>query len=136
MFLALTVAAALAATPVPELAPGAKYDPKIPTLKQVLGHEPGEVITPPEAIAIYLRALNQAAPERTQLVEYARTWEGRPLWLFVVAPLLGAAAAALLYRTIRALDPVLQMPQRQAMQALLGETAQRMDRAGAKPSEF
>lgn len=58
------------------------------------------------------------------------------LWLFVVAPLLGAAAAALLYRTIRALDPVLQMPQRQAMQALLGETAQRMDRAGAKPTEF
>lgn len=58
------------------------------------------------------------------------------LWLFVVAPLLGGAAAALLYRTIRALDPVLQMPQRQAMQALLGETAQRMDRAGAKPTEF
>jgi hypothetical protein len=85
MFLALTLAAALAAAPLPELAPGAKYDPKIPTLKQVLGHEPGEVITPPEEIAIYLRALNQAAPDRTRLVEYARTWEGRPLWLFIVA---------------------------------------------------
>ncbi len=35
------------------------------------------------------------------------------LWLFVAAPLLGGAAAALLYRLIRALDPTLQMPQRQ-----------------------
>jgi hypothetical protein len=85
MFLALTLAAALAAAPTPELAPGTKYDPKIPTLKQVLGHEPGEVITPPEEIAIYLRALHQAAPDRTRLVEYARSWEGRPLWLFIVA---------------------------------------------------
>ena len=68
----------------PELAPGAKYDPKIPTIKQVLGHESGEVITPPEEIATYLRALHQAAPDRTRLVEYARSWEGRPLWLFII----------------------------------------------------
>jgi hypothetical protein len=85
MFLALMLAAALAAAPTPELAPGTKYDLKIPTLKQVLGHEAGEVITPPEEIATYLRALNQAAPDRTRLIEYARTWEGRPLWLFIIA---------------------------------------------------
>ena len=35
-------------------------------------------------IAQYLRALQKAAPTRTRLVEYAQTWEGRPLWLFVV----------------------------------------------------
>jgi hypothetical protein len=84
MLSAIIIAAALAASPVPELAPGAKYDPKVPTIKQVLGHEPGEIITPPDEIATYLRALNQAAPDRTRLVEYARTWEGRPLWLFIV----------------------------------------------------
>ena len=48
------------------------YDPKIPTIKQVLGHDYGEKITTPEEIPIYLRALNQAAPDRTRLTEYAR----------------------------------------------------------------
>ena len=74
-----------AAQPAPEpFWPGAQYDPKIPTLQQVIGHAPGEEITSPEQVATYLRALNQAAPDRTRLVEYARSWEGRPLWLFVV----------------------------------------------------
>ena len=68
----------------PALWPGAKYDPAIPTIKQVLGHDHGEVITPPEGVAQYLQALQKAAPTRTRLMEYARTWEGRPLWLFVV----------------------------------------------------
>jgi hypothetical protein len=77
--LALQVAA-----PVVELAPGAIYDPRIPTIKQVLGHDFGEKITTPEEIAIYLRALHQSAPDRTRLTEYARSWEGRPLWLFVI----------------------------------------------------
>ena len=65
--------------------PGAQYDPKVPTLQQVVGHAPGEEITSPEQVGIYLRTLAQAAPDRTRLVEYARTWEGRPLWLFVLA---------------------------------------------------
>src|ERR687895_1104393 len=82
MLLAFLLALQVAA--MPDLAPGAKYDPKIPTIEQVLGHESGEVITPPEEIAIYLRALHQAAPDRTRLVEYARSWEGRPLWLFII----------------------------------------------------
>ncbi len=68
----------------PELWPGAKYDPAIPTIKQVLGHEHGAVITPPDGIAQYLQALQKAAPTRARLIEYARTWEGRPLWLFVI----------------------------------------------------
>jgi hypothetical protein len=75
----------IAASPVPELAPGARYDPAIPTIKQVLGHDYGERITPPEEIPIYLGALHRAAPDRTRLTEYARSWEGRPLWLFVIA---------------------------------------------------
>ena len=79
------VALQIAAASVPELAPGAAYDARIPTIKQVLGHDFGEKITTPEEIAIYLRALHQAAPDRTRLTEYARSWEGRPLWLFVIA---------------------------------------------------
>src|SRR5918993_1267828 len=68
----------------PPLWPGAKYDPAIPTLKAVLGHDHGEVITPPEGIAQYLQALQKAAPAKTRLIEYAKSWEGRPLWLFVI----------------------------------------------------
>ena len=84
MLLPLILALQVSSSPSPELAPGAKYDSTIPTIKQVLGHESGEVITTPEEVAIYLRALHQAAPDRTKLVEYARSWEGRPLWLFII----------------------------------------------------
>ena len=68
----------------PALWPGAKDDPAIPTIRQVLGHDPGEEITPPEQVGQYLQALQKAAPTRTRLVEYARSWEGRPLQLMVV----------------------------------------------------
>ncbi|MGH9220956.1 MAG: M14 family zinc carboxypeptidase, partial [Vicinamibacterales bacterium] len=53
-------------------------------MKSVLGHDHGEVITPPEGVAQYLQALQKAAPTRSRLIEYARSWEGRPLWLFVI----------------------------------------------------
>ena len=68
----------------PALWPGAKYDPAIPTITSVLGHDHGEVITPPDGVAQYLQALQKAAPTRSKLIEYARSWEGRPLWLFVI----------------------------------------------------
>ncbi len=77
----LVVPAAAAAQ---ELMPGTRYDPKIPTLQAVLGWNFGEEITSPEGIATYLKALNQAAPDRTRLIEYARTWEKRPLHVLVV----------------------------------------------------
>jgi len=73
-----------AAAQEPPLWPGAKYDPAIPTIKSVLGHDHGEVITPPEGVERYLRALQQAAPTKSTLIEYARSWEGRPLWLMVI----------------------------------------------------
>src|SRR5436190_1952660 len=68
----------------PALWPGAKYDPAIPTIKAVLGHESGEAITPPEGIGQYLQALQKAAPTKTRLIQYATTYEGRPLWLFII----------------------------------------------------
>jgi hypothetical protein len=64
--------------------PGAKYDPAIPTIQQVLGHDTGMEITPPDQVGDYLQALAKAAPTRTRLYEYARTWENRPLWLMVI----------------------------------------------------
>lgn len=64
--------------------PGATYDPAVPTIKSVLGHDHGEVITPSEGITQYLQALQKAAPTKTRLIEYAKSWEGRPLWLFVI----------------------------------------------------
>lgn len=68
-----------------ELAPGTTYDSKIPTIKSVLGWDVGEEITPPDGIVTYLKALAAAAPERTRLIEYARSWERRPLYVLLVS---------------------------------------------------
>ena len=62
----------------------ATYDPGIPTLKSVAGHDPGAQISTPEQIDRYLEALAKAAPERTRLVRYATSWEGRPLSYLLV----------------------------------------------------
>ena len=80
---AVAAAQGPAVAPAP-FAPGVVYDSAIPTLKQVTGHDVGEEITSPDLINVYLRALHAAAPQRTRLVEYARTWEGRPLMLLVM----------------------------------------------------
>jgi len=68
----------------PEFAPGAKYDARIPTLKQVTGHGPTERVTPPEEIIRYLKSLNEATPDRTKLVKYAETWESRELYALII----------------------------------------------------
>jgi hypothetical protein len=81
---AQTPGASASATPLP-LAPGVTYDARVPTVRQVLGYETGQKITTPDDITLYLKALQAAAPDRTRLVEYARTWEGRPLQIFVIA---------------------------------------------------
>ena len=89
-----------------ELWPGATYDPRIPTLKAVIGHDVGEEISSPEEITIYLKALAAAAPERTRLVEYARTWEGRPLHVIVIgAPERMARLDAIKADVARLADP-------------------------------
>ncbi|MXO92704.1 carboxypeptidase [Erythrobacter arachoides] len=62
-----------------------RFDPAVPTLEQVAGHRAGEQITRPEMAIEYLEALAQAAPDRIRLVEYARSWEGRPLVYAIIA---------------------------------------------------
>src|ERR1051325_6580649 len=82
--LTLRLCVSAASAQEPALWPGAKYDPAIPTIKSVLGHDHGAVITTPDGITTYLQVLQKAAPTKTRLIEYARTWEGRPLWLFII----------------------------------------------------
>jgi len=64
--------------------PGANYDSRVPTFKQVLGYEPGERITSHAGLMQYLESLAAFAPERIKIFEYARTWEGRKLVYAVV----------------------------------------------------
>ena len=81
----LLVALAVAGLAQPrDFAPGTRYDGSIPTMKQVLGHEPGERVTTPEQIGLYLRALHAAAPDRTRLIRYGESWEGRELHALIV----------------------------------------------------
>ncbi|HWQ03661.1 MAG TPA: M14 family zinc carboxypeptidase, partial [Candidatus Nitrosotenuis sp.] len=67
-----------------EFYPGAQYDPKIPTLEQVVGHAWGENITAHAEVEKYLEALVKATP-RAKLVRYGATWEGRALYYLIVA---------------------------------------------------
>ncbi|MGE0128485.1 MAG: M14 metallopeptidase family protein [Blastocatellales bacterium] len=88
LLLALSLAAFLhmsATAQKIEFAPGAQYDARIPSLKQITGHDFGQRVTTPEEIIRYLKALNEAAPDRTRLVKYAETWEGRELYAIIVA---------------------------------------------------
>ncbi len=67
-----------------EFLPGAKYDPAIPTLKKVVGHDFGEKITMHHEAEKYMTALQQAAGSRLKVIKYAETWEGRSLYVMVI----------------------------------------------------
>lgn len=67
-----------------EFLPGAKYDPAIPTLKKVVGHDIGEKITMHHEAEKYMTALQQAAPTRIKVFKYAETWEGRALYVMAI----------------------------------------------------
>ncbi|MBV7259436.1 M14 family metallopeptidase [Erythrobacter crassostreae] len=64
-----------------------EFDPAIPTLSETVGHEPGARISSPDETLAYLKALAKAAPDRMQMVEYAKSWEGRSLnYVILTAP--------------------------------------------------
>jgi hypothetical protein len=71
--------------PTQELWPGARYDPAIPALDDVVGHDFREEITAPDDIVRYMEALAEAAPDRTRVLRYAESWEGRPLVALVIS---------------------------------------------------
>jgi len=91
MLAAVALAALLQAQPLPQtpardqpLAPGVRYDPSVPTLEQVVGHGVRDRVTTPDQIVRYFQALHEAAPDRTRLIRYAESWEGRPLVVMVI----------------------------------------------------
>lgn len=87
-------ASALPQEPVVPFPAGVRHDPAIPSPRAFLGHDPGEAVTEPEAIVAYMRALAAAAPDRTELWEYAESHEGRPLVLLAVGSRERMARAA------------------------------------------
>ena len=62
-----------------EFWPGAAYDSKIPTVRQVLGYEPGDKVTSHAGLVKYMDALAAAMPTRIKVFEYGESWEGRKL---------------------------------------------------------
>ena len=91
---------------VPYWYENANYRQATPTLEQVLGYASGERISSPEAIHTYFRALVQAHPEQIKMLEYARTWEGRPLFYVAISSAENIAKLAHLEENMRRLaDP-------------------------------
>jgi hypothetical protein len=66
--------------PMPEV----DADPKVPTLKSIVGHDWGEDISSHAEIERYLHALSESAPDRTRLVRYGTTIERRGLYYLVI----------------------------------------------------
>lgn len=81
--IALLLALPLAAIPPFEFWPGAQYDPAIPTIRKVLGYEPGSRITSSEGVRRYFDALAAASP-RLRVFVYAESWERRKLFYTAV----------------------------------------------------
>lgn len=82
------VLAAIAGTAAPAHAQSfivGTFDPAIPTLSTIVGHAPGTRITSPDQTYAYLKAIAEAAPDRARLVQYAVSWEGRPLYYLVLS---------------------------------------------------
>lgn len=59
--------------------PDATYDPAVPTLVDVVGHDHGEAITASADINTFLEALQSHAPDRMKIETYAESWQGRDL---------------------------------------------------------
>lgn len=86
LLMAAAMCGAAAATPATAQSfSEGSFDPAIPTLTTSAGHAPGARITTPDQTYAYLKALAAAAPDRTRLVQYATTWEGRPLYYLVLS---------------------------------------------------
>jgi len=60
------------------------FDPAVPTMEEVLGHAPGEQISSPEQIQRYFQALAESQPDRIRLIDYATSWQGRPLYYAII----------------------------------------------------
>src|SRR5918998_1757188 len=68
-----------------EFWPGANYERRIPSFRDVLGYDAGERITSHSGLMKYMEALASAAPNQVKIFEYAKSWEGRRLIYAVVS---------------------------------------------------
>ena len=84
---------------------GADHDPAIPAPDTVLGFAVGQRTATPEQIVAYAKAI-AAASDRVQLVEYAQSYEGRPLVYLAISSPANLARSAGIQRGMAALaDP-------------------------------
>jgi hypothetical protein len=65
--------------------PDVKADSSIPNLQQELGVAWGTEITNHQQIERYIHALAKSAPDRTRLIEYGTSCEGRKLYYLVIS---------------------------------------------------
>lgn len=100
--------------------PGADLDPAIPAPRAVLGHEIGEDMALSADVRRWFEALAAAAPDRVRLVDYGRSWEGRPLWYAVLGSPANLARLDAIQASMRELgDP--RLSDRQRAEALIRE---------------
>ncbi len=64
--------------------PKMEYNPDIPTPYEVLGYHPGEWHVSHDQLLKYMKALDKAS-DRIEIIEYARTYENRPLILLLIS---------------------------------------------------
>lgn len=86
--------------------PGTRYRAEVPSGEALLGFPIGQRAATPDQIEKCLKAWAAAAPDRTRLVEYARSHGGRPLhYLVITAPKNLARLAEIQSATARLGDP-------------------------------
>ena len=64
--------------------PGTTYDESIPTVEEILGFRPGDRAAFPHEVERAIRTWAEVSP-RAEVVEYARSYEGRPLHYVIVS---------------------------------------------------
>lgn len=65
--------------------PETTYDPDVPKLLDVIGHEHGKAISSAADITAFMRALAAHDPDRMQVRSYGETWQGRELTYAVIS---------------------------------------------------
>src|SRR5690554_884499 len=84
-YLASTEANALTNNTLNQAFAEQEFKSNVPTIESVLGYTAGSKISSPEGIRAYYEALAAALPSQVKLVEYATSWQGRPLFYVVIS---------------------------------------------------
>lgn len=79
------VALSLVGTSEGQAYPDATYDPAVPTLLDVVGHEHGGMVSSAAEISQFMHALAAHDPSRMQVQSYGETWQGRELTYAVIS---------------------------------------------------